>query len=198
MDRCFRSTLIRTFVGTLNRFSVAPFHNRCKPGLSHRGLGLELRQASSGACTQFRHLLANPLLAGVGIVSREGPVVEAFPNAFLGVLMPEAEMLAVPRLKRGHRFDWLYDQMVVTGRLQSLLSKGLDLPDTDAERSELLPSGQQAIFNNRVAWAKTYLNKAGLLKAPRRGAFIITDRGKSVLTQNSPKMRRLTRRFGVS
>jgi restriction system protein len=59
---------------------------------------------------------------------------------------------------------------------------------TDAERSELLPSGQQAIFNNRVAWAKTYLNKAGLLKAPRRGAFIITDRGKSVLTQNPPKI----------
>jgi len=36
---------------------------------------------------------------------------------------------------------------------------------TDAERTELLPSGQQAILNNRVAWAKTYLNKAGLLEA---------------------------------
>jgi restriction system protein len=59
---------------------------------------------------------------------------------------------------------------------------------TDAERSELLPSGQQAIFNNRVAWAKTYLNKAGLLEAPRRGVFTITDRGKSVLAQNPPKI----------
>src|ERR1700730_17466075 len=74
-------------------FSRAPFHNRCKPGLSHHGVGSELRQASRDACTQFRHLLANPVLAGVGTVSREGPVVEAFPNAFLGVLMPEAEML---------------------------------------------------------------------------------------------------------
>jgi restriction system protein len=59
---------------------------------------------------------------------------------------------------------------------------------TDAERTELLPSGQQAILNNRVAWAKTYLNKAGLLGAPRRGVFIITDRGKSVLAQNPPKI----------
>jgi restriction system protein len=59
---------------------------------------------------------------------------------------------------------------------------------TDAERTELLPSGQQAILNNRVAWAKTYLNKAGLLEAPRRGVFTITSRGKSVLAQNPPKI----------
>ncbi len=59
---------------------------------------------------------------------------------------------------------------------------------TDAERTELLPSGQQAILNNRVAWAKTYLKKAGLLEAPRRGVFTITDRGKSVLTQNPAKI----------
>jgi restriction system protein len=59
---------------------------------------------------------------------------------------------------------------------------------TDAERTELLPSGQQAILNNRVAWAKTYLNKAGLLETPRRGVFIITDRGKRVLAQNPPKI----------
>jgi restriction system protein len=59
---------------------------------------------------------------------------------------------------------------------------------TDAERTELLPSGQQAILNNRVAWANTYLKKAGLLEAPRRGVFIITDRGKRVLAQNPAKI----------
>src|SRR5271157_4932072 len=48
---------------------------------------------------------------------------------------------------------------------------------TEAERAELLPSGQQAVFNNRVGWASTYLKKAGLLCAPRRGVFMITDRG---------------------
>jgi hypothetical protein len=55
--------------------------------------------------------------------------VEAFPNAFLGVLIPEVELMAAPRFKRGRRFDWLYAQMVTTGRLESLLSENLDLPE---------------------------------------------------------------------
>jgi hypothetical protein len=54
--------------------------------------------------------------------------VEAFPNAFLGVLMPEEELELAPKFNRGRRLDWLYEQVVTTGRLESLLSKGLDLP----------------------------------------------------------------------
>jgi hypothetical protein len=49
--------------------------------------------------------------------------MEAFPIAFLSVLMPGVELLAAPRFKRGRRFDWLYDRMVTTGRLESLLSE---------------------------------------------------------------------------
>jgi restriction system protein len=52
------------------------------------------------------------------------------------------------------------------------------------ERKELLPSGQQATFDNRVGWARTYMKKAGLLHSPRRGFFQITDRGVDVLEQN--------------
>jgi hypothetical protein len=92
-------------------------------------VGLELRQASSDACTQFSRILAASVFANAATVWREGPIVEAFPNAFLGVLMPEVELLAAPRLKRGRRFDWLYEQMVTTGRLESVLSNYLDLPD---------------------------------------------------------------------
>jgi restriction system protein len=44
---------------------------------------------------------------------------------------------------------------------------------TEEERKELLPSGLQAIFNNRVGWANTYLKRAGLLESTRRGHFII-------------------------
>ena len=40
---------------------------------------------------------------------------------------------------------------------------------------------------NRVAWAKTYLKKAGLLEAPRRGVFVITDRAKQVLAKILPR-----------
>ncbi len=53
---------------------------------------------------------------------------------------------------------------------------------TAAERKELLPSGQQAIFDNRVGWAITYLKKAGLLAATRRGYFQITERGLETLS----------------
>ena len=59
---------------------------------------------------------------------------------------------------------------------------------TVEERRELLPSGTQAIFNNRVGWARTYMKKAGLLKSTRRGYMCITDRGLSVLNQKPAKI----------
>jgi restriction system protein len=52
---------------------------------------------------------------------------------------------------------------------------------TDEERTLLLPSGRQAVFNNRVAWAKVYLQRAGLLASPKRGHFQIAPRGLEVL-----------------
>ena len=59
---------------------------------------------------------------------------------------------------------------------------------TPAERNELLASGQQAIFNNRVGWANSYLKKAGLLESPRRGALRITARGKKILGDNPTRI----------
>ena len=56
----------------------------------------------------------------------------------------------------------------------------------DEERKELLPSGQQATFDNRVGWARTYLKKAGLLKSTRRGYYQITERGMKIQKQNPP------------
>lgn len=55
---------------------------------------------------------------------------------------------------------------------------------SDEERKELLASGNQPIFDNRVGWAKTYLKKAGLLDSPRRATFIITDLGLETLNKN--------------
>jgi restriction system protein len=52
---------------------------------------------------------------------------------------------------------------------------------TDEERREMLPSGQQEVFANRVGWARTYLKKAGLLESPKRGVSKITPRGLDVL-----------------
>jgi restriction system protein len=46
---------------------------------------------------------------------------------------------------------------------------------TESEQNELLPSGRQPIFENRVGWARIYLKKAGLLEATRRAYFRIAD-----------------------
>lgn len=56
------------------------------------------------------------------------------------------------------------------------------------DRSQLLPSGKQSLFANRVHWAKTYLNKAGLITITRRGYFKITDRGTAVLKSNPARI----------
>jgi restriction system protein len=56
-------------------------------------------------------------------------------------------------------------------------SLGTEFGLTDDELRELLPSGQQETFANRVNWAKTYLKKAGLIHSTRRGYFQITERG---------------------
>jgi restriction system protein len=55
---------------------------------------------------------------------------------------------------------------------------------SEEERKELLASGNQPIFTNRIAWAKVYLKKAGLIESPKRGYYQITDRGLDVLRQN--------------
>ena len=48
---------------------------------------------------------------------------------------------------------------------------------SDDERQDLLPSGQDKIFSNRVRWSLFYLKKAGLLESPRRSYFRITAAG---------------------
>jgi restriction system protein len=47
---------------------------------------------------------------------------------------------------------------------------------SDEDKNALLPSGRQGVFVNRVAWAKAYLQQAGLLETPQRGHFRITER----------------------
>ena len=49
------------------------------------------------------------------------------------------------------------------------------------QRQERIPSGNRTRFADRVSWAKTYLKQAGLVKVPRRGYFLITERGRKAL-----------------
>ena len=59
---------------------------------------------------------------------------------------------------------------------------------TEEEKRELLPSGKQPTFDNRVGWARTYLTKAGLLETPKRGYFKITAEGRQVLSGKPPSI----------
>jgi restriction system protein len=54
---------------------------------------------------------------------------------------------------------------------------------SDEEKSKLLPSGKQAVFENRIGWANSFLKQAGLLEYPRRGYIKVTHRGLEVLKQ---------------
>jgi len=52
---------------------------------------------------------------------------------------------------------------------------------SESDLKEMLPSGSQTTFANRVNWAGTYMKKAGLLFAPRRAHLQITTRGLEVI-----------------
>lgn len=71
-----------------------------------------------------------------------------------------------------------------------------DLGLSDEDRRELLPSGGQFKFRNRIGWARTYLKKAGLVETPQEGHVRITARGREVLAENPEKLNvRYLKRF---
>lgn len=59
---------------------------------------------------------------------------------------------------------------------------------SEKERAELLPSGKQQLFDNRIGWTRTYLKKAGLVQSPSRGVYMITPAGRQVLDENPPQI----------
>lgn len=102
--------------------------------------------------------------------------------------IPDYQSLMLPLLKqvsdgKEHSFPSIVDALAAEHKL------------SDSERRELLPSGGQFVFNNRVGWARTYMKKAGLLSAPKRGVVQITDRGLKVLKGNQPVDNRTLRQF---
>jgi restriction system protein len=76
-------------------------------------------------------------------------------------------------------------QLAVDGQehthAEAVESLGNSMSLTDAERTELLPSGTQTHVANRTAWARTYLKHAGLLTSTGRGRFRITRSGVDLL-----------------
>jgi len=92
-------------------------------------------------------------------------------------MIPKYEEIMLPFLK------YLSDEKEHSlSETHDVLAKEFKL--TDDELRELLPSGQQPIFRNRLGWARTYLKKAGLLTSPKRAHFKISDTGLALLNEN--------------
>ncbi len=101
--------------------------------------------------------------------------------------VPDFQSITLPLLQLLRNGD--------TQRLSDLTERLADqFQLTESERSELLPSGQRRLLN-RVAWARTYMAKAGLLEGVERGSMRITDRGRALLAEHPPRidMRLLSR-----
>jgi len=96
-------------------------------------------------------------------------------------MIPKYEEIMLPFLK------YLSDKKVHSlSETHDALAMKFNLTD-DALR-ELLPSGQQQIFRNRLGWARTYLKKAGLLTSPKRAHFEISDIGLVLLKEKPIKI----------
>lgn len=59
---------------------------------------------------------------------------------------------------------------------------------SSSDLEELLPSGKETVFRNRISWAGTYLAKAGLLERPVRGSLKITEKGKATLQERPSRI----------
>ena len=91
--------------------------------------------------------------------------------------VPDYQSFLYPALK------YAEDDLVhKTSEAYESLSEEIGL--TVKDKAEMLPSGTQQVYKNRIGWALTYLKKAGLLKSEKRGSFQITQLGNEVLQRD--------------
>lgn len=66
-------------------------------------------------------------------------------------------------------------------RVMDILAAHFKLSEDDLRVR--VPSGQQPLFKNRVAWAISYLKNSGLVEYPQRGVYKITESGQAILAK---------------
>lgn len=92
--------------------------------------------------------------------------------------------MAIPKYFEMYRtfLECLKDGKVhTTKEMKNAVISAFNLSEDDV--TEMLPSGRQRVFENRIGWCRTYLKKADLIISPARGQFVITERGLQVLSQ---------------
>lgn len=125
--------------------------------------------------------ITNPGSRWINELSRIAPDVFAvdytLENSGKSMPIPDFQSLMLPMLRLAGD-----SQTHTLGDARKHLAAHFSL--TPEEVEELLPSGKQRRFDNRVAWAKVYLEQAGLLHSPKRGQFNITPEGQAFLSKN--------------
>lgn len=94
--------------------------------------------------------------------------------------IPDYQSLMLPLLRLAESRN----EEISTDETIETLAKQFSLNDDDLK--QMLPSGIQSTFVNRISWAATYMKKAELLEPTRRGYYQITQRGKDLLKKNPP------------
>lgn len=78
------------------------------------------------------------------------------------------------------------------GQIHSMLeiqkNLAIEFNLTEDELKEMIPSKSTTRFRSNVGWAKTYMQKAGLLTTPQRANYKITEEGLRLLGSNPTKI----------
>ena len=70
-------------------------------------------------------------------------------------------------------------------RKKDIVESAADILALTAEqRQEMLESGRAPVYKSRVSWALAYLKQAIAISSPQRAHYVITDRGKGLLTED--------------
>jgi restriction system protein len=94
--------------------------------------------------------------------------------------VPDFQSLMLPVLRATS------NGVISAPELRRVVAEAQGLNEKDLE--ELLPSGRQTVFANRVAWANIFLQRAGLIDKVRRGHYVITKAGRAVLSEGPARI----------
>ena len=135
--------------------SAAPIRPACRP---------MLRIQPTGRLAMCKHIRDGGYK--LGDKGDDAMTIPKFPD-FLGVVLQSLKDGKEHAIQKGNN------------SIKDYVIKEFSLTDSDLK--ELVPSGQQAIYYNRISWSITYLRKAGLIENVSRGVLKITDLGVSEL-----------------
>ena len=95
--------------------------------------------------------------------------------------------MAVPTQKQLHRpiLEIVAGRKSVVSRVQIRESLSAHFALTETDLQDMVPSGTQTRFDNRLYWALSYLKRSGLLYAESPGRFSITSSGNDLLSKQA-------------